>query len=120
MAAYILENNILNDIIFQKQNLAIQFQKRLVPLINNLSFQTFSTSFHIWVKLPERITSDRLVNKLLENDIIVSNGKDFLTVNQKEGENYIRISLGAEQNVDKLEKALIEIVSIIEEKKHNC
>jgi DNA-binding transcriptional MocR family regulator len=118
MATFILEKNILNDIILQKQHLAIQLQKRLIPLIENLSFQTFGTSFHIWIKLPEKMESDILVNDLLKNNIIVPNGNDFLVNNLHKRENFIRIALGAEKNIDKLEKALIELMNIIDEKKN--
>jgi len=118
LSAYILENNILNNIIIQKQNVAIQLQERLLPLIKNLSFQTFDTSFHIWVKLPKKIESDVLVNDLLKNNIIVPNGNDFLVDNLFKKENFIRIALGAEKKIDKLEKALNAITNIIEEKKN--
>ncbi len=120
MAAFILENNVLNDIVLQKQHLAIQLQKRLKPVIKNLSFQTFDTSFHIWVKLPEKLESDILVNDLLRNNIIVPNGKDFLVDNLHKGESFIRIAFGAEKNIDKIEKALIEIVNIIDSNKNYC
>lgn len=119
MAAYILQNNILNDIILQKQHMAIELQERLTPIIRNLSFQTFKTSFHIWIKLPERLESDILVNDLLENNIIVPNGRDFLVDNLQKGENFIRIALSAEKNIDKIEKALIEIVNSIDYNKNN-
>jgi DNA-binding transcriptional MocR family regulator len=118
MASFILDKDILKDIILQKQHLAIQLQERLIPLIENLSFQTFSTSFHIWIRLPEKIESDILVNDLLKNNIIVPNGNDFLVDNLQKGESFIRIALGAEKNIDKLEKALIELMNIIDEKKN--
>jgi hypothetical protein len=38
--------------------------------------------------------------------------------NRQKGESFIRIALGAEKSIDKLEKALIELVNIIDEKKN--
>jgi DNA-binding transcriptional MocR family regulator len=117
IAAYLLDNNILNDIILQKQRLAIQLQERLTPLIKKLSFQTFNTSFHIWVKLPEEIKSDILEIELWKKKIMISNGKDFAVDNSQKGERFIRIAFGTEKNIDKIERALIEIVDMIDEKK---
>ncbi|WP_131725830.1 hypothetical protein [Flavobacterium sp. Root420] len=99
--------------------MAIELQERLTPIIRNLSFQTFKTSFHIWIKLPERLESDILVNYLLENNIIVPNGRDFLVDNLQKGENFIRIALSAEKSIDKIEKALIEIVNSIDYNKNH-
>lgn len=114
LAAYILENNILNDIIVRKQNIAIQLQEKFKSLITALSFQTFSTSFHIWLKLPEKMNSGTLVNELFKRGIVVSDGNDFSVDNLHEGEHFIRVALGAEKSIDKIEGALTEIVNIIE------
>jgi DNA-binding transcriptional MocR family regulator len=118
MASFLLEKDILKDIILQKQHLAIQLQKRFASLIKNLSFLTFNSSFHIWVKLPAKLESNILVNSLLENNIIVPSGNHFLVGDQQKGENFIRIALSTEKNIDKLEKALFEVVRIIDEKKN--
>jgi DNA-binding transcriptional MocR family regulator len=117
MAAYILDNNILNEIILQKQRLAIQLQERFTPLIKDLAFQTFYTSFHIWVKLPEKIKSDIVVSELSKKNILISNGKDFSVKNSHKGGQFIRISLSAENSIYKIEKALMEIANIINKKK---
>jgi DNA-binding transcriptional MocR family regulator len=119
ISAYILDNHILNDIILQKQRLAAQLQNKIIPIIKDLSFQTFYTSFHIWVKLPKYIKSEILVNELLIKNVIVPSGKDFSIYNLHESAEYIRIALGGEKNINKLESALMEIVRTINSKRNS-
>ena len=113
LSAYILTNNRVDNIIAEKRALAIHLQKAITPIIKNLSFQTFDTSFHMWLKLPHGIKSDRIVNELLGKSIVIPNGKDFAVNNSTEKENFIRIALGAEKNIEKLQTAITEVVHAI-------
>lgn len=116
IAVYLMETKVLDAIILKKQNLAKQVQDRIYPIIGHLSFQSSATSHHIWVKLPDGVESDDLTKELMQEKIFVLNGKDFAVENLSAKENYIRVSLGAEKEIGKIEQALKKIVSIIDNK----
>ncbi|WP_445452437.1 aminotransferase class I/II-fold pyridoxal phosphate-dependent enzyme [Flavobacterium sp. 25HG05S-40] len=112
-AAHVMENSFLSEIILEKQMTCIALKKEVLPFFEELNFQTFSTSFHFWVKLPEGIISDKLIAELEKENIVVANGKDFYVGDTNEGEKYIRVALGTEKKIENIKIALLKLSEII-------
>jgi aspartate/methionine/tyrosine aminotransferase len=69
-----------------------------------LRFDAATSGLFVWAKLPERVTSSDLVDRLLyEKNIFITPGSIFGT----EGEGYVRISLCVSE--DKLQEAIHRI-----------
>jgi DNA-binding transcriptional MocR family regulator len=106
MADFMIKSKALDAIIKLKQNYAIKLQERIKPILSGLSYQTHPTGFHIWMSLPSHLKSHLLVNRLLQNGILIPGGADFAVNESVLGNNYIRIALAAEKDINKLEEAL--------------
>jgi DNA-binding transcriptional MocR family regulator len=113
LAAYLLSNSRLDKIIVQKQLRSREIQKEILPLLNGVNYHTFPNSFHLWLELPEHIKSRALERELAQQSIIVPNGMEYSVNNSLEGEQFTRIALGTEKDLNKLKKALTELMSLI-------
>lgn len=111
--SYLFQTKVLQDIIKRKQELAEKLQNIAIPILDELNFKTFPTSFHIWLKLPGNVRATDLVNKLKRQNISVPGGTDFLVGNSGQGEHFIRIALGAEKKRANLKKGLWTIASLL-------
>ena len=112
LALYILSGNKYQNIVDKKRELARNLQKIVLPLLNGLVVNTYPGSFHIWIDLPETVKSSDVVLKLAAEDIMISDGLDFLIDKQYSG-NHIRIAIGTEKNRDKLKYAINKLREII-------
>jgi DNA-binding transcriptional MocR family regulator len=115
IASYILNEKILDEIIIEKQILAKSIQSKLLPNFKNINFTTFESSFHIWIELPEYIKSSNLVKTLLDKEIVISDGNEFLVENQSKRDKFIRISIGGEKITEKLQNAIMKVIELIEQ-----
>lgn len=108
LAAYVCGNDALDKIILQKQKLAESRQKLLASPLRDLHYQTFPTSFHVWIELPEKVNCHILVNQLLNLNIIISNGVDFSILGSDSHDKFLRISLSMEED-SAIENALASL-----------
>ena len=82
-------------------------------VLGGIDYQTYHTSFHLWLTLPNGINSSVVSKTLGEKNIMIPSGTDFETVNTGIGENHIRVALAAERNPDRLEQALFSLKDIL-------
>lgn len=98
LGAYVCGNDALDKIIIQKRKLAESRQKLLASPLRDLHYQTFPTSFHVWIELPEKVKCNILVNQLLHLNIAISNGVDFSVSGSNGHDRFLRISLSMEED----------------------
>jgi LL-diaminopimelate aminotransferase len=97
----------LDDNWFETQGIHYTRRRELVWKMAEglgLRFDAATSGLFVWAKLPERVTSSDLVDRLLyEKNIFITPGSIFGT----EGEGYVRISLCVSE--DKLQEAIHRI-----------
>jgi DNA-binding transcriptional MocR family regulator len=103
----------LEDIILAKRSVANQIQEEIKPLLTGLSYQTFPTSFHLWLRLPDDADSCVLVRELLSRQFAITGGKDFSPTDSHDGNNFVRVAFGAESKIEKIEAAVKEIITLL-------
>lgn len=83
---YLMKGELLKGIIHEKQQAARALQEKVQQIFKGLSYKTFPTSFHIWLK-----ADAALPDQLKEQGIDIPAGADFSITNNSE---HIRIALG--------------------------
>jgi DNA-binding transcriptional MocR family regulator len=104
LADYLLDAGALESFIAKKRALAQERQSFAVPFLEGLTYQTYPTSFHIWLTLPAATSATAVTTALSKQGLQIVSGTDCSFT--AKGERYIRIAFGAEGNKDRLEKGL--------------
>ncbi|MDQ3064272.1 MAG: PLP-dependent aminotransferase family protein [Acidobacteriota bacterium] len=112
-ANYILRENILREIINVKQASALERQKIAKKVFERYSYHTYPSCFHLWVNLPENIKASQIASQAAAENVSISSGTDFALDALEEGERFIRLSLGAEREVYKLEEGLQKVADLL-------
>jgi DNA-binding transcriptional MocR family regulator len=102
---YLMKGELLKGIIREKQQAAQALQEKIQQIFQGLSYKTFSTSFHIWLK-----ADPSLQDQLKEQGIDVPAGADFSMTNNTE---HIRIALGMAWDQEALLPGLNTIAAIL-------
>lgn len=113
VAGCLLRTKRLEPIILQKQELARQRQVLVQKIFEEMQLNTFATSFHLWLNLPNKRNATELVTAMKSEDIIIPGGYDFAVGDQKDANNFVRIALGGEPDSNKLEGALKKIAEYL-------
>lgn len=112
LADYVIESGNLSSIITAKRIYAKDLQRKIRPLLKSLKYQTHESCFHLWLALPQHLTSEQIIQSLQEEGIGASPGTDFETEGSNEGQKYIRISLSAEKDWDTLERSIRTVANL--------
>lgn len=83
---YLMKGDLLKGIIHDKQQAAKALQEKVQQIFNGLSYKTFPTSYHIWLK-----ADPSLPDQLREQNIDIPSAADFSMTDNTE---HIRIALG--------------------------
>ncbi len=110
LTEHLLCLDAFKELIVQKQKRAEQVQNIIQPIISGLWYHTFSTSFHIWISLPQSINSKNLVEQLRQKQILITGGHEC-SVNDDAG--FIRIALPGEKEEAVLQNAVNQIVQLL-------
>jgi DNA-binding transcriptional MocR family regulator len=117
LATKLLTDDTLASIIHAKRELARERQTTLLPLLKDYPCKAFPTGFHLWVNLPEYVSSTVLAKNLTAEGIIVPAGTEFSVDNPQEGERYVRVALGAERNMDVIAQGLQRLDEVVKKLK---
>ncbi len=112
-ANYILQENLLQEVINAKQALALERQKIAENVFERHSYRTYPPCFHLWLKLPENIKASQIAAQAHAENVSISIGADFALDALEMGERFIRLSLGAEREVRKLEEGLQKVADLL-------
>jgi DNA-binding transcriptional MocR family regulator len=112
-ANYILQENLLQEVINAKQALALERQKIAENIFERHSYRTYPSCLHLWLKLPENTGASRISAQAAAENVSISSGADFALEAPEVGELFIRLSLGAEREVRKLEEGLKKVAGLI-------
>ncbi|MDQ3711307.1 MAG: PLP-dependent aminotransferase family protein [Acidobacteriota bacterium] len=112
-ANYILQENLLQEVINAKQALALERQKIAENVFERHSYRTYPPCFHLWLKLPENIKASQIAAQAHAENVSISIGADFALDALEMGERFIRLSLGAERKVRKLEEGLQKVADLL-------
>jgi len=112
-ANYILQKNILREIINAKQASALERQKIAEKVFERHSYRTYPSCFHLWLQLPENIKASQIAAQAAAESVSISSGADFALDALEDGEQFIRLSLGAEREVHKLEEGLQKVAALL-------
>ena len=112
-ANYILRKNVLQEVINAKQTLASERQKIAEKFFEQHVCRAFPSGFHLWLKLPEKIKASQITAQAAAENISISSGADFALDDFETGERFVRLSLGAEREVCKLEEGLRKVANLL-------
>ncbi len=112
-ANYILQKNILPEIVNAKQDSAFERQKIAGKIFERHVYRTFPSCFHLWLKLPEKIKASQIAAQAVAENVSIASGADFALDAFEAGEQFIRLSLGAEREVCKLEEGLQTVADLL-------
>ncbi len=107
---YLAQHSRLKELVKKKQQRARELQVMMLPLLDGLRYQTFETSFHIWITLPNNHCSQKIAMQLKDKNILV-NGSHEYAVGKHEG--YIRIAMSAERDMDVLKNAFLTVRDLL-------
>jgi DNA-binding transcriptional MocR family regulator len=74
-------------------------------ILVDLSLQSHSTSYHIWLRLPEGLQALPFERALHKHGVAIVSGEEF-AVERHKGSQYIRIALGGEAERSRLEQGI--------------
>jgi DNA-binding transcriptional MocR family regulator len=100
----LLKENTLQVLVQEKQKQAFERQQLAKTFLTGCVYQTFATSYHLWITLPAHLQAGHLSDCLEEKGVQIANGMDSSF--SEEGERYIRIALGAENDKNRLIEGL--------------
>ncbi len=112
-ANYILRKNVLPKVITAKQTLACERQKIAEKVFERHAYRAFPSGFHLWLKLPEKIKATQIAAQAAAENVSIASGADFALDAFEAGEQFIRLSLGAEREVCKLEEGLQTVADLL-------
>jgi len=112
LATSILTSGVLDPIVVQKQMIARDLQDRAKKILGELPYQTYPTSFHLWLQLPKTVKSTELVTLAAQQQISIPSGINFSVNNPEQGERFVRLALAAEKDIRKLEEGIATIAAL--------
>lgn len=74
-------------------------------MLTDLSIQSHPTSYHVWITLPAGERATDLSQRLLRRGVDCVPGGEY-AVADREGDAYLRISLGGEPKMSRLEEGV--------------
>lgn len=74
-------------------------------MLTNLSVQSHPTSYHVWITLPEGESATDLTQRVLRRGVDSVPGEEY-AVAAREGDGSLRISLGGEPKLSRLEEGI--------------
>lgn len=113
LSVFLFKTKKLHEVMEAKQDLAERLQQSVRRILQGLSYQTYPTSFHLWLKLPAHLNADNVVAALAKEGIMAPSGTDFCVGDVAPGTRFMRIALGAEKNPQRLEGALQKVSSLL-------
>ncbi|WP_165423601.1 PLP-dependent aminotransferase family protein [Ktedonosporobacter rubrisoli] len=105
VASKLIHEGLIDQLIRRKRQEAAVRQIAAKQILVDLSLQSHSTSYHIWLRLPEGLQAPQLERALRKHDVAIVSGEEF-AVEQHKGSQYIRIALGGEAEQLRLEQGI--------------
>jgi DNA-binding transcriptional MocR family regulator len=112
LATFILTSGVVDQIVVQKQMVARDLQERAKKILGELPYQTYPTSFHLWLQLPPTVKSADLVNQAAQRQISIPQGTSFSVNKPGQGEQFVRLALSSEKDIRKLEEGIATIAEL--------
>lgn len=89
---YLMQGKQLKEVIAEKRRIAAGLQEKVAPIFKGLHYRTFPNSYHMWIELPEGLTSGAVVSRLQRLNIDLMDGASFSIDGRQD---HIRVALGA-------------------------
>lgn len=107
---YLLKKGYVDTLIKKKRELAVSRKQGIEALLSPLTFETFPTSFHLWIHLPEGADAMTITEALRKQEILVAGGEEY---SPTDNTSFIRIALSAEDDDRKRYSALKAIRDLL-------
>ena len=96
-------------------------QKQMVDHLGHLGLRTHPRSLHAWLPVPAGFTGPEFRTRLLERGVSVTPGNAFVMDERHRPDRpHVRICLGAEQDSQRLERALAIIAEVADATSHTA
>jgi len=92
----------LKTIISEKREEGKKRQSIVRGLLPGLNIQAHKNSWHLWIELPPGISSEALNLSLLSAGVEISPSAVFATTVTKKENDFVRVSLGGERNMERI------------------
>jgi DNA-binding transcriptional MocR family regulator len=90
--AYLMRDDLLQGVIAEKREIAVQLHEKIVQIFQGLDYRTFPGSYHTWLKLPDSLDAPAFISEMHSRNIDLMSSEDFSTTHRQD---YIRIAVGA-------------------------
>ena len=97
----------------QQKQLAIQRQTFVAEQLNFLACSSQSSSYHIWVELPEHWRQEHFVMEAKNQQLLVSSGGYFSQ--QSDKSNHIRLSLMAINDEQRFQQGVVSLANLLKD-----
>lgn len=108
-----LDQGVFDDMAVYVRNQAIIRQKKVSQYLGHHKIFRHETSLHVWLPLPEPWREQEFVQALRQRGVLVS-PSEFFVVGRGTATHAVRICLGQESNLHRLEQGLITIAQLLD------